>query len=92
MRFYIIKIEQQDSNSLIWRPVIVPLRFTYKRLHDVIQNITNFQSEYPHSWYHLYEFDLAEKNRIVTKNGEVYHGHLHYKNKKTMLTGRLKPM
>ena len=48
MKSYIIKIELEESNPLIWRKVIMPAGATYKRLHDVIQNVTNFQSGYPH--------------------------------------------
>jgi hypothetical protein len=83
MKSYIIRIELEESNPLIWRRVIMPAGATYRRLHDVIQNVTNFQSGYPGGGYHLYEFDLPKENRIVTDNEEAYMEHQHYiKNKK----------
>ena len=51
MKSYIIRIELEESNPLIWRRVIMPAGATYKRLHDVIQNVTNFQSGYPLGGY-----------------------------------------
>lgn len=62
----------------------MPAGATYKRLHDIIQNVTNFRSGYPYGGYHLYEFDLPEENKIVTDNEEAYLEHQHYKNNKAM--------
>ena len=77
---YIIKIEIEESSPLLEKSYHAS-RATYKRLHDVIQNVTNFQSGYPLGGYHLYEFDLPEENRI-TDNEEAYMEHQHYiKNK-----------
>ena len=92
MKSYIIKIELEESNPLIWRKVIMPAGATYKRLHDVIQNVTNFQSGYPHSGYYLYEFQLVEDNRIVTDDEDAYLEHQHYKKNKKMYEQRLKNM
>lgn len=92
MKSYIIKIELEESNPLIWRSVIMPAGATYKRLHDVIQNVTNFQSGYPYDGYHLYEFELPEDNRIVTDNEEAYLEHQHYVKNKAMYEERLKTM
>ena len=92
MKSYIIKIELEESNPLIWRRVIMPAGATYKRLHDVIQNATNFQSGYPSSGYHLYEFDLTKENRIVTDDEEAYLQHQHYKKNKKYFEDRLKTM
>jgi len=71
LKSYIIRIELEESNPLIWRRVIMPAGATFKRFHDIIQNVTNFQSGYPHGGYHLYEFDLPEENKIVTDNEEA---------------------
>lgn len=92
MKSYIIKIELEESNPLIWRRVIMPAGATYKRLHDVIQNTTNFQSGYPFGGYHLYEFDLPEQNRIVTDSEETYLEHQYYKKNTAMFEERLKTM
>lgn len=92
MKAYVIKIELEESNPLVWRRVIMPAGATYKRLHDIIQNVTNFQSGYPYGGYHLYEFDLPEENRMVTDNEEAYLNHQHYKKNKAMYAERLKTM
>lgn len=92
MKLYIIKIELEESSPLIWRRVIMPAGATYKRLHDVIQNVTNFQSGYPLGGYHLYEFDLPEENRIVTDNEEANMEHQHYIKNKQYYEERLKSM
>ncbi len=83
MKAYIIKIEFDESNPLIWRRVIMPAGATFNRLHNVIQTVTNFQSGYPNEAIHLYEFDLSKENRIVTNSEEAYDEHQHFvKNKK----------
>ncbi len=92
MKSYIMRIELEESNPLIWRRVIMPAGATYRRLHDVIQNVTNFQSGYPGGGYHLYEFDLPKENMIVTDNEEAYMEHQHYKKNKKYYEERLKSM
>jgi len=92
LKSYIIRIELEESNPLIWRRVIMPAGATFNRLHDVIQNVTNFQSGYPGSGYHLFEFDLSKENMIVTNNEEAYLEHQHYKKNKKMYEVRLKTM
>ncbi|MCZ0703128.1 uncharacterized protein YsxB (DUF464 family) [Natronobacillus azotifigens] len=90
MKAYMIKIELEESNPLIWRRVVLPAGATFKRLHDVIQKVTNFQSGYPDEGYHLYEFNLAEVNKLVTDNEEAYLEHQHYKKNKALYEKRLK--
>ncbi|MGD7024765.1 plasmid pRiA4b ORF-3 family protein [Rossellomorea vietnamensis] len=92
MRAYILRIELEESNPLIWRRVIIPAGATYNRLHDVIQRVTNFQSGYPYESYHLFEFDLTEDQKLVTDNEEAYLEHKHFKKNKTMFEERLKSM
>ncbi|NCC16777.1 MAG: plasmid pRiA4b ORF-3 family protein [Clostridia bacterium] len=92
MKSYIIKIELEESNPLIWRRVIMPADATYKRLHDVIQNVTNFLGGYPGGGYHLYEFQLLEENKIVTNDEELYIEHQHYIKNKKYYEERLKSM
>lgn len=70
----------------------MPAGATYKKLHDIIQNVTNFQSGYPNSGYHLFEFDLTKDNKIVTDNEEAYLEHQHYKKNKAMYEERLKTL
>ena len=92
MKSYIIKIELQESSPLVWRRVIIPAGATFNRLHDIIQNVTNFQSGYPNLAYHLFEFYLPEENRIVTNSEESYLEHQHYKKNKSMYEDRLRTM
>jgi len=92
MKAYIITIELEQSHPLIWRRVIMPAGATYKRLHDVIQNATNFQSGYPSEGYHLYAFDLHKENRIVTDDDIRYKEHQQYKKNKQYYEERLKSM
>lgn len=56
----------------------MPAGATFNRLHDIIQNATNFQSGYPQSSYHLFEFELPEENIRVTNDEEAYTDHEHY--------------
>ena len=92
MKAYIVRIEIEESNPLIWRRIIMPAGATYRRLHDIIQNVTNFQSGYPGGGYHLYEFNLPKENRIVTDNEEAYMEHQHYIKNKKYYAERLKSM
>lgn len=79
MKSYIIRIELEESSPVVWRRVVMPAGATYRRLHDVIQNVTNFQSGFPYGGYHLYEFELKRDNMIVTSNNEAYEDHQHFK-------------
>lgn len=92
MKSYIIKIELQHSKPLIWRRVVMPAGATYRRLHDVIQNVTNFMSGYPFGGYHLYQFDLNYENRLVTDDEEALAQHQHYLKNKAMFEERLATM
>lgn len=82
MKAYIINIELVGSDPLIWRKVIMPADATFNRLHDMIQNVTNFKSGYPYPGYHLFEFDMGDL--IVTNNEEAYEEHKGYKENKAM--------
>ncbi|WP_263497727.1 plasmid pRiA4b ORF-3 family protein [Rossellomorea vietnamensis] len=90
MKSYILKIKLEESDPLIWRRVIMPAGATYRRLHDVIQNVTNFRSGYPYEGYHLYEFDLTKDQKILTDYEEAYLEHQHYKKNKVAYEERLK--
>jgi hypothetical protein len=92
MKAYIIKIELEESNPLIWRRVIMPAGATFNRLHDVIQRVSNFQSGYPYESYHFFEFDLTEDQKRVTDNEEAYQEHQYYKKNKGLFEERLRTM
>lgn len=68
----------------------MPAGATFNRLHDVIQNVTNFQSGYPAGDYHLYEFDL--KDISVTNDEAIYQEHLHFKKNQKNYEERLRTM
>ncbi|PXW92068.1 pRiA4b ORF-3-like protein [Streptohalobacillus salinus] len=89
MKAYILTIHMIDSDPVVWRRVIMPAGATFRRLHDVIQNATNFQSGYPHEAYHLYCFDLPEDNQQVTNDEEAYFAHQHYKKHPSVYQERL---
>ncbi|TAA73012.1 plasmid pRiA4b ORF-3 family protein [Planococcus salinarum] len=92
MKSYIIRIELEHSNPLIWRKVIMPAGATFNMLHDIVQQTSNFQSGYPMDGYHLFEFDLAEDGIRVTNDEEAYHEHQYYKKNKKEFAERLKNM
>ncbi len=75
MKAYIIRIELTGSEPLVWRQVVIPAGLTFKDLHDVIQNATNFKSGVPKGLYHLYDFELPDANIVVTDNEEMMLDH-----------------
>jgi hypothetical protein len=87
---YIIKVSFVDSEPLIWRKVIIPDKITFRRLHQVIQLITNFESVF--SDYHLYEFDLSEENMCVTNNKERFEEHRDFLANKAFYEDKLSTM
>ncbi|MGE7625137.1 plasmid pRiA4b ORF-3 family protein [Viridibacillus sp. NPDC096237] len=66
MKSYILTLQFENIEPVVWRKVIVPGGITFNRLHDVIQNVTNFQSGYPYEPIHLFEFQLDDV--VVTNN------------------------
>lgn len=92
MKSYIIRIELENSVPLIWRKVILPAGATFKMLHDIVQQTSNFQGGYPSDGYHLYEFDLAEDGIRLTNDDQAYQEHQYYKKNKKEFAERLKNM
>ncbi len=92
MKAYQIEIEILESEPLIWRRVIMPAGATFNRLHDVIQNVFNFNSGYPRDAYHLFDFDLSEDNIRVTNDEEAYQEYLQFKKNRREIEARLKAM
>ena len=92
MKSYIIRIELEHSDPLIWRKVIMPAGATFKMLHDIVQQVSNFQGGYPSEGYHLFEFDLAEDGIRVTNDEEAYQEHQYYKKNWKELAARIKNM
>src|SRR6056297_490714 len=92
MKAYQIKIEFVDSNPKIWRRIVMPADATFNRLNDVIHNVTNFSSGYPHGDYHLYEFDLTEDNIKVTNDEEAFEEHKYFKNNPQEMKDKINSM
>jgi len=92
MKAYQIKIEFVDSEPKIWRRVVMPADATFNRLNDVIHNVTNFSSGYPHGDYHLYEFDLTEDNIKVTNDEEAFEEHKYFKNNPQEMKDKINSM
>ncbi len=90
MKSYIIQIELEHSKPLIWRKVIMPAGATFNMLHDIVQQVSNFQGGYPLDGYHLYEFDLPQDGIRVTNDEEAYQEHQYYKKNKKEFVERLK--
>lgn len=88
MKAYIINIEIRETQPLIWRRVIMPAGATFRRLHDVIQIVTNFQSEANH----LYRFDLSKENIVVTNDEETFLEYDYLKKNRKHLEDRIKTM
>lgn len=92
MKSYIIRIELEHTDPLIWRQVVMPAGATFNMLHDIVQQVTNFQSGYPSEGYHLFEFDLAEDGIRVTNDEEAYQEHQYFKKNRKEFAERLKNM
>lgn len=89
MRGYIINLSLNDTDPPVYRQVILPERTTFNRLHDTIQNVTNFLSGYPYFHRHLYTFDLPEEDQVVTNDEERYLEHKDYLKNKQWFEDRL---
>lgn len=74
MKGYILRIEFVDLEPKVWRRVIVPDSCTFRRLHETIQFVTNFQSIFGTD-VHLYEFNLITDNIRVTNDEFSYDQH-----------------
>lgn len=85
-----ILIEMEDSSPLIWRRVIVPAGATFRQLHEIIQNTTNFLSGYPDNNYHRYQFNL--NNLTVSEDEDGAAEHRHFVENVTFYNERLKTM
>lgn len=66
MKAYILTITFKDIEPAIWRKVVMPAGATFNRLHEMIQNVTNFQSEWIDEPYHFFEFVIDHE--IITNN------------------------
>lgn len=77
MKSYIINIELIGTNPLVWRKVIMPAGATFNRLHNILQDVTNFQSGQGRDYYHLFEFEFEDI--IITNDEQGIWDHKDYK-------------
>ena len=75
MKAYILKISFEDITPLIWRRIILPAGATFNRLHQTIQNVTNFQSDLDP--YHSFGVEIDDY--FITNNESILE---EYKGKK----------
>lgn len=75
MKAYILKLSFEDITPLIWRRIILPAGATFNRLHETIQNVTNFQSTLEP--YHTFGVEIDEY--FITNNESILED---YKGKK----------
>ena len=77
MKAYILKITFEDITPLIWRRIILPAGATFNRLHETIQNVTNFQSTLEP--YHTFGVEIDDY--FITNNESIldeYKGKTYY--------------
>lgn len=70
MKAYKLKIELIGSDPLIWRRLMIPAGATFYRLYDAIQVSMGWLGDALIE-YHIYEFDLAEDNLLITNDEEA---------------------
>ncbi|MER2089386.1 MAG: plasmid pRiA4b ORF-3 family protein [Sporosarcina sp.] len=67
MKAYILKLSFEDITPLIWRRVILPAGATFNRLHETIQNVTNFQS----GMFSYHSFGVEIEDYFITNNEHI---------------------
>lgn len=66
MKAYILKLTFEGIVPEVWRKVIIPAGATFNRLHETIQNVTNFKSDI--GVYHHFSFPVED---LLITNSEV---------------------
>ena len=67
MKAYILKLSFENITPLIWRRIILPAGATFNRLHETIQNVTNFQSTLES--YHTFGVEIDDY--FITNNESI---------------------
>lgn len=67
VKAYIIKISFEEITPEIWRRIILPAGGTFYRLHQTIQQATNFTSAYEP--YHLFHFKIGDE--LITDSQDL---------------------
>jgi hypothetical protein len=68
-----IRITLEDTNPLVWRELDVPLSTTLAAMHDIIQVVMGWWD------YHLYEFEIGDRNYGVPSSDDVLYDRTVYK-------------
>jgi hypothetical protein len=68
-----IRITLEDTNPLVWRELDVPLSTTLAAMHDIIQVVMGWWD------YHLYEFEIGDRNYGVPSSDDVLYDRKVYK-------------
>ncbi|MFW6281167.1 MAG: plasmid pRiA4b ORF-3 family protein, partial [Halanaerobium sp.] len=65
----VLKVELELGEYEAWRKIIVPLNYTFRELHNILQKLYNWQD------YHLHEFFVYSEEKDDTKwlNHSEYH-------------------
>lgn len=58
----VLKVELELGEYQAWRKVIVPLNYTFRELHNILQKLYNWQD------YHLHDFFVYSEEKDKTKN------------------------
>jgi hypothetical protein len=66
MKVYQIKIQLIDLKPSVWRRVLIPANFTFKRLHEVIQLSMGWLDQ------HHYEYVIENENLRITNDEKSY--------------------
>ncbi len=67
MKAYIVHIEFDDLQPTVWRQVVLPYGATFRRLHETIQLVNNFDSVFGQD-KHLFAFELPDEQLLVTND------------------------
>ncbi|MFS0689327.1 SEC-C metal-binding domain-containing protein [Sporosarcina sp. 179-K 8C2 HS] len=70
MKAFIVKLTFEDIEPRIWRRVVMPADATFNRLHEMIQNVTNFQSKFIDEPYHY--FNIEVDGLFITNNPSIH--------------------
>ncbi|MGM0603880.1 MAG: plasmid pRiA4b ORF-3 family protein [Bacillota bacterium] len=73
----VLKVELELGEYEAWRKVIVPLNYNFHQLHNILQELYNWQD------YHLHEFFVYSEDKDDTKNWN--HGEYHRDGYKAIL-------
>ena len=70
MKAYILKLTFEDIEPVVWRRVVLPAGATFNRLHELIQRVTNFQSEWTDQAIHSFAIELDDV--FITDNDGIH--------------------